>query len=161
MELKLGTPDFNAGEHVKETWKPSEGLKRAEAVAAQIKEELAAAGIPIAPMYQWRMAQVIGAAIDEAMGPLVPTWVKVDAPVQNGSVFVYTPAVSEALAESLTDMASEMSEDMQDTPPAGAIHAAEEPPKKRGRGRPPGPGKKKDKKAAKKAATPDAAAAAV
>jgi len=144
-----------------DTWKPSEGLKRAEAVAAQIKDELAAAGIEIAPMYQWRMTQVIGAAIDEAMGPLVPTWVKVDAPVQNGSVFVYTPAVSEALAESLAGMASEISDDMQaETPPASAIHAAEEAPKKRGRGRPPGPGKKKDKKAAKKAATPDAAAAA-
>lgn len=132
-----------------ETWKPSEGLKRAEAIAAQIKDELAAAGIQIAPMYQWRMAQVIGGAIDEAMGPLVPTWVKVDAPVQNGSVFVYTPAVSEALAESLTDMASEISDDMQETPPASAIHAAEDAPKKRGRGRPPGPGKKKDKKAGK------------
>lgn len=147
-----------------ETWKPSEGLKRAEAVAEQIKDELAAAGIEIAPMYQWRMTQVIGGAIDEAMGPLVPTWVKVDAPVQNGSVFVYTPAVSEALAESLTNMASEISDDMQeDTPPASAIHAAEEAPKKRGRGRPPGPGKKKDKKAGKKkaeAAVPDAAAAA-
>lgn len=148
------------------TWKPSDGLKRAEGVAQQIVAELAAAGIQIEPMYQWRMTQVVGAAIDEALAGTVTRTVTgvVTAVSQAVSHSITFPSMtSEEVAVTLTDMASEISDDMQDAPQAAALHAAGNEPKKRGRGRPPGPGKKKDKKAGKKkadAAAPDAAMAA-
>jgi hypothetical protein len=70
---------------------------------------------------------------------------------------------SEDVAVTLTDMATEISDDMQESPRAAALHASGDEPKKRGRGRPPGLGKKKDKKAGKKkadAAVSEAAQAA-
>lgn len=140
-----------------EIWKPTEGLKRAETVAAQIKEELAAAGVQIEPMYQWRMAQVIGKAIDEAVSPvrgaLDKSMMDSFASIVSGQpvASINGNGTLAFVADGLVHMASEISDSMSDeTPPAGAIHAAEEAPKRRGR--PPGPGKKKDKKAAKKKA---------
>lgn len=50
------------------TWRPSEGIKRAEPIVGQFHEELTAAGIKMEPVYQWRLVGLIARALDDALG---------------------------------------------------------------------------------------------
>jgi len=50
------------------TWKPSEGMRRAQPIVAQLAEDGAANDNPLSPLLQHRMVSVIGSAIDQALG---------------------------------------------------------------------------------------------
>lgn len=49
------------------TWKPTQGILRAEPIAAEFTEELALAGLRMEPVYQWRLCGLIAKAIDQAL----------------------------------------------------------------------------------------------
>lgn len=156
------------------TWKPSEGLRRAEPVVQTLLQDMATVGIHVTnPALRWRMVQVVSGALDHALadgagaqrsaGFSASEKVAEDFPPSAGDELPYTNGHHEVedsawatfdqmptVAVIPEELAAAIEEKQRRLDAGISVVAAEEPasaPVKRGRGRPKGSTGKKKKAA--------------
>lgn len=134
------------------TWTPTAGLKQAEEIINQIADEISAGGHNLPTLYYWRMVQVIGGALDKAMGAqpqpgLTETLTTLVQPASIPFEVVTVPNdKSTALPEGTSYLTPvSVTGGNADTVAATVPPATPSASAKRGRGRPKGSTKKKTK----------------
>lgn len=144
------------------TWKPTDGLRRAESVVQQILADNIACGVPpmTNPTARWRMVKTIAEALDGFRSTIEPEF-PLEEREPNGAydTFTYTsdPSVETNPSTVVLRPGAE-----PDAIVGGVMidHEAGKPAKRRGRGRPKlSASEKKKRKAAKQANAVEAEAA--
>ena len=140
------------------TWKPTDGLRRAESVVQQILADNIACGVPpmTNPTARWRMVKTIAEALDgfrSGAEPEFPLEEREEAPHSNGSELLHPTTPDDT-----DEYRAAFPHDTRAT--RVALDPAPAASKRRGRGRPKlSASEKKKRKAAKQATAVEAEAA--